>query len=150
MVKFKYTEFINALEDDNTKNIIGKIDTDILSSNKVESLYYSFPLIERMILEIYKLSPLTDVEHNDQGTMRTVIELLKNNCEEIPTDIVDKINVYFEKNGLRNEIFHVKGESLSISIDFLEINYIIFVLLSCLKKKIVNFTDNDFKRIEYI
>ena len=69
MVKFTYLDLIRAIQNNDTIQLIGEIDIDLLNSNKVESLNYSFPLIERMILEIYKLVPESDVEHYEQGIM---------------------------------------------------------------------------------
>ena len=79
MARFSYVDLISAVEDEETINVIGKIDLDILNSQIVESLYYMFPLIERLVLEIYKLIPDADVEHYEQGIMKTLLSIIKNN-----------------------------------------------------------------------
>ena len=79
MDKLSYTDFIKIYEDMETINLIGKIDTEFLNENRIECLYYIFPLIERIVLEIYKLVPEADVEHFEQGTMRTIKSMIDNN-----------------------------------------------------------------------
>ena len=76
MYRIDYEMMIDALENDETIKLIGKIDTAAIRKNNIESLYYEFPLIERVVLEIYKLLPLSDVEFYQQGTMRTIMEMI--------------------------------------------------------------------------
>ena len=66
MDKEIYIAFIKYFENDETKRVIGQIDVEILHEEKVECLYYIFPLIEKMILEIFKLVPESDVEYIEQ------------------------------------------------------------------------------------
>ena len=93
MGKFTYLDFIRAIQNNDTIQLIGKIDINLLKSNKVESLNYSFPLIERMILEIYKLVPESDVEHYEQGIMKTPISIIDNNVEVLPENTVKSITI---------------------------------------------------------
>ena len=142
MVKFKYTDLIKAIENEKTIKLVGKIDVDILSEYKIENLYYVFPLIERMILELFKLFPNSDVEHYEQGTMKTMISLLEKNdhLEIIPLDVKELIKRYYADECPRNTLFHIKEEEPKLIISFEELNYLIMILLSLLKKR-MNITD---------
>lgn len=136
MVKFTYLDFVRAIQNNDTIQLLGKIDIDLLKSNKVESLNYSFPLIERMILEIYKLVPESDVEHYEQGIMKTPISIIDNNVEVLPENTINTIKRFYGDDGIRNKLFHVKSEIVSIEVSFEEINYLIMQLLSILRDKI--------------
>lgn len=133
MAKITYFDLINGLINNNTIKIFGRIDLNVLKQQRVESLYYSFPLIEKIILEIYKLIPSSDVEHYEQGTMKTLNSIMNSNNEDIVCeDLKNKIDVYFnENNGIRNIVLHVKEEIMpTIQVSFVEIVYIIMCLLS--------------------
>lgn len=148
MVKLTYVDFIKAIQNEETTKLIGKIDFELLNSKKLESLYYSFPLIERMVLEIYKLVPDSDVEHYEQGIMKTVISIIDNNkIGVLPQNTINIIKKYFCDSGLRNELFHVKDEVINIEVSFDEINYIIMQLLSILRTKILENNDYNFQDI---
>lgn len=136
MVKFTYLDFIKAIQNNDTIKLIGDIDVDLLRLNKIESLNYSFPLIERMILEIYKLVPESDVEHYEQGVMKTPISIIDNNIEVLPENIVNIIKRIYGDDGIRNKLFHVKSEVINIEVSFEETNYLIMQLLSILRDKI--------------
>lgn len=136
MVKFTYLDFIKAIQNNDTIKLIGDIDVDLLRLNKIESLNYSFPLIERMILEIYKLVPESDVEHYEQGVMKTPISIIDNNIEVLPENTVNIIKRIYGDDGIRNKLFHVKSEVIHIEVSFEEINYLIMQLLSILRDKI--------------
>lgn len=136
MVKFTYLDFIKAIQNNDTVKLIGDIDVDLLRLNKIESLNYSFPLIERMILEIYKLVPESDVEHYEQGVMKTPISIIDNNIEVLPENAVNIIKRIYGDDGIRNKLFHVKSEVINIEVSFEEINYLIMQLLSILRDKI--------------
>lgn len=149
MARFTYLDFIKALGDDNIKNIIGEIDTDFLNSGTVESLYYSFPLIERMVLEIYKLVPAADVEHYEQGIMKTLLSIIQNNkVEVLPEQTIQILNKYYGDDGLRNQLLHPNKDIIDINVSFDEINYIIMQLMSILKRLLKENINYQFKDIE--
>ena len=152
MIRFTYLDLIKAIEDEQTINIVGNIDTDFLSNKIVENLYYSFPLIERLILEIYKQIPDADVEQYEQGTSKTILSIINHNkVDIIPEYIKNLIYKYYDgDDSLRNQLFHPKEDVVNINVSFEEINYIIMQLLSILKNLLKENDSYNFKEIEYL
>ena len=146
-----YIDIIKGIEDATTEKIIGKIKTELLNIKTVENLYYVFPLIERMVPEIYKLVPGANIEQFDKKTMKTINSILEHNknLEIIPTEIVKIIQKYFKNDGIRNKLFHVSLErQFKFKINIKEINYIIMQLLFILKKLNKNYEIENLKIIE--
>lgn len=153
MAKYKYVDLIKATEDENTINSIGKIDIDFIRLEDEESLYYIFPLIERIVLEIYKMIPNANVEQYEQGTMKTIISIIESNkgINILPDNLVDIIRKYFEGyDCLRNKLFHPDGTEINEIVSFEELHYVIFHLLSILKKSTKDFDNLKFDEIEYL
>ena len=152
MARFTYLDLIKAIEDEQTINIVGNIDTDFLSNKIVENLYYSFPLIERLILEIYKQIPDADVEQYEQGTSKTILSIINHNkVDIIPEYIKNLIYKYYDgDDSLRNQLFHPKEDVVNINVSFDEINYIMMQLLSILKNLLKENDSYNFKEIEYL
>lgn len=135
MIKIKNSEFIRFFESETTISKIGKIDMQVIEDKSYYSLYYKFPLIERLVLEIYRSVPGTNIEKYEQGTMKTINSIIKSNStlELIPQNIIEKINVYFNEkdDSPRNVVFHEWGENeKNVVVNFEEINYIISNLLA--------------------
>lgn len=76
MDRLKYLDSIKENQNEKTINLVGDIDIDLLNNQIVETLYYAFPLIERLILEIYKQIPDADVEQYEQGTSKTILSII--------------------------------------------------------------------------
>lgn len=152
MARFTYLDLIKAIEDEQTVNIVGNIDVDFLGKQIVESLYYAFPLIERLILEIYKQIPDADVEQYEQGTSKTILSIInRNNSDIIPEYAKELIYNYYDGgDSLRNHLFHPKEGIVNIRVSFEEINYIIMQLLSILKNLLKENDSYNFKEIEYL
>lgn len=151
MAKFTYIDLIKAIQDKSTIKVIGKIDTKLLNSGNLKSLYYSFPLIERMVLEIYKLIPESDVEQYQQGIMKTTMSIIKSNDNLLPQKSLEMIKSYYDgENCLRNKLFHPKKKSATIKINFNEINYLVMQLLSILKGNLKENDVYEFKDIEQL
>ena len=157
MVRKEYIEKIKKEENLETQNIIGRIDLEVLKSEKPESLYYTLPLIERLVLEIYKLEPKADIEHYEQGIMRTICSCIdKNNrLGIIPEKVIVLIKKYFEDKDdrtlcVRNYLFHAMNIEKKITVSFDEINYIIMELLIILNIKINENTNFNFEKITYL
>ena len=80
MDRFTFAQCIKSEQNEDTVKLIGEIDTEMLNRRDlIERLYYALPLVERMILEIFKLVPESDIEYYQQGIMRTPIEIIENN-----------------------------------------------------------------------
>ena len=139
MDKEIYIAFIKYFENDETKRVIGQIDVEILHEEKVECLYYIFPLIEKMILEIFKLVPESDVEYIEQGIMKTPISIIENNdsSKVLPSYIIDIIKKYYKEDGPRNKLLHIGNAEITVNVSFNELLYLISNLLIILKNKLL-------------
>ena len=153
MIKIKNSAFIRFFESETTISKIGKIDMEVIEDKSYYSLYYKFPLIERLVLEIYRSVPGTNIEKYEQGTMKTINSIIKSNSalELIPQNIIEKINVYFneEDDSPRNIVFHEWGENeKKVVVNFEEINYIISNLLALLNHMSKEYNLATLKKIE--
>lgn len=152
MVKFKYIESLKNLQNEDTIKLIGKIDIELLKSDNYKSLYYSLPLIERIVLEIYKLIPDADVEVYKQGTMRTILSVIDKNYRVLPENLIELIKKYYEgENCIRNRLFHPKNNIIQLDDENLEeINYLIMQLIIILSIKIKESSTFEFENIKYL
>ena len=128
-------------------NTIGKIDLDLLENRTEISLYYLFPLIERLVVEILKYKTDTNVECYEQGKYRTLYSILSSeeNTKYFDKNLVNLIKEYFKEDGLRNKLLHYRGDDtikLTI-IDLLAIKVISIKLL-----KIYNLTLKELDNID--
>ena len=108
MDRFTFAQCIKSEQNEDTVKLIGEIDTEMLNRRDlIERLYYALPLVERMILEIFKLVPESDIEYYQQGIMRTPIEIIENNFENkiIPDRIVNIIEKYLKQMELEINYF---------------------------------------------
>lgn len=152
MDKEIYIAFIKYFENDETKRVIGQIDVEILHEEKVECLYYIFPLIEKMILEIFKLVPESDVEYIEQGIMKTPISIIENNdsSKVLPSYIIDIIKKYYKEDGPRNKLLHIGNAEITVNVSFNELIYLISNLLIILKNKLEEYTNFSFEDIKIL
>lgn len=152
----KYIKKIKELENEHTISLIGNISVESLEIMDVDELLYIFPLIERIVIEIYKLVPGTIVEVNEQGTMNTIIQILeKNSIKVLPQDIEELIYYYYrdkdeKEKALRNLLFHVEEDVTSIKYNKDDIRYMVMMLLEILNAQIRNFDIKNLKLIEKI
>ena len=152
MDKEIYIAFIKYFENDETKRVIGQIDVEILHEEKVECLYYIFPLIEKMILKIFKLVPESDVEYIEQGIMKTHISIIENNdsSKVLPSYIIDIIKKYYKEDGPRNKLLHIGNAEITVNVSFNELLYLISNLLIILKNKLEEYTNFSFEDIKIL
>ncbi len=155
MLKIKNSEFIKLFENEVTISKIGKIDMEVIVDTTYYSLYYKFPLIERLVLEIYRAVPGTNIEKYEQGTMKTINSIICNNSsfELIPDALLKKIDIYFSDrdDSPRNIVFHEFGlNEKKVTVDFEEINYIIANLLALLKHVLKEYNLTTLKKIEIL
>ncbi len=130
------------------KNTIGIIDLQVLESRTIDSLYYIFPLIERLVIEILKYKPDSNIEFYKQGKYRTLNSILEveENHKYFDSNLVNLIKKYYEEDGLRNRIMHYKGDNNNISlttIDLLSTKVIVVKLL-----KLYNLTLKQYDSME--
>ena len=152
MDKAIYIAFIKLHQISSVTKIIGEIDIDLLKEETIESLYYVFPLIERIVLEIFKLVPGADIEHLEQGIMKTPMSIVERNnaIETIPSYILELIEKYYKDDGLRNIILHPDYQTEEISINFTEIIFLLSKILSILKNKVLHTSSETFDDIDYL
>ena len=152
MDKAIYIAFIKLHQIKSVTETIGKIDTELIQEESLECLYYILPLIERIILEIFKLVPGADIEHLEQGIMKTPMSIVERNnaLETIPSYILELIEKYYKEDGLRNIILHPNTEAEEISIDFTEILLLLTKTLSILKNKVLYTSIENFDDIDYL
>lgn len=155
MIRIKNSEFIKSFENNITIKRIGKIDLEAIKDDSFYSLYYKFPLIERIILEIYKAIPETNIEMYEQGTMKTVNSIINNNpdIDILLPDLKQSISYYFSEdyNAPRNMIFHPAFEdTISVTVNFEEINYIIASLLGLLNHVCTQYGISSLNKLEHI
>ena len=155
MIKIKNSEFIRFFESEITISKIGKIDMEVIEDKSYYSLYYKFPLIERIILEIYRLIPRTNIEQYEQGTMKTINSIINNNkkINIINPELKKMIDNYFNESddSPRNVLFHPRGnETISVTVNFEEINEIIAKLLGLLNYVIEEYKMSSLPKIKKI
>lgn len=156
MYRISYSMMIEAIENEDTEKIIGLIDTNEIEKNEIKALNYIFPLIERITLEIYKLLPLSDVEHYEQGIMRTIIPIIENDPNQyFPENLINILKKYFDDKGLRNKLFHVLDDTGTINIDsneldFIELKVTIMQLVSILRDTCKKYSIGELGKIELV
>lgn len=122
-------------------SILGELDIETIYRDELESLYYIFPLMEKIVVT---LASNYDIECYQQGTIRTVNSIMKNNNEIFDTETTQLINKYFDENGLRNTILHPTKKH-DVTVQMKEVQH----LLSLLLKKLTNdWSIQDIKDIE--
>lgn len=105
---------------------IGDLDVIIFEEYNESNfyiLYYLFPLIEKLVIEILKKQNEVDIEFYLQGIFRTPKAILniEINKQYFEQNEIDNINEIFDENGIRNKILHYnpKNDGLEISQDFI-------------------------------
>ena len=140
---------IKQVENNDTEEKFGKIDINHINLHSLGSLYYLFPLIERIVIEIFDFIPEANIEVSNQGTYRTMLEIIKDSTI-FDVEINSLLLEYYSDNGVRNTIIHNNKNNFPISITFGKLYYLLVYLLEKyveLAKKYDAFT---FKPIEEI
>ena len=90
------------------KKLFPKLSDEVMDSKFVDCLYRFLPLIERLIVEIYSLTNIINVEIKEQGTIRTINSILENNEDSLnlPIDIKEALKKSFSNDGIRNKLMH--------------------------------------------
>ena len=153
--KINYIGVIKALENIQITELLGKIHVDSFENMDADELLYIFPLIERIIIEIYKLIPGSIVEINTQGTMKTITSIIR--CNEdinvfvIPQDVKETILKYYDgDDSLRNLLFHAHEEIIEVEYCKNDIIWLVAKLLELLNIHIKQYDISSLKKIEKI
>ncbi len=119
MFNYNYESIESKINNNLIIKIFGKIDINVLKNYESEEFaFYVLPLIERMVLELYKILPFKDIEYNSQGTMRTVLPILENDEEKIlPDDIIETLKELYGPEGIRNKLLHVSDDNGTIILN---------------------------------
>ena len=96
---------IKQVENNDTEEKFGKIDINHVNLHSLGSLYYLFPLIERIVIEIFDFIPEANIEVSNQGTYKTMSEIIKGNTI-FDVEINSLLIEYYSDNGVRNTIIH--------------------------------------------
>ena len=107
-------------------NKIGYIDIDSIDRycDNPKVLYYLFPVIEKVLLEILKCYPFASPEIKNQGSYRPMNSLLNDDFiveleMHLPSEMVRFLKDVYGNNGLRDKLFH--GETWIFCGDYKEV-----------------------------
>ncbi len=118
-------------------NIIGEIDIYYWGLNSFETLYYFYPLMERLIINILSIEGREKIEIQDSQRMKTLNEILKDNVI-ISNYVTDKLKFIYKEEGNRNKLLH--GEIFKNNIYLIkhvyEVRWITLLLMEEYMKKI--------------
>ena len=110
-------ELMNILHEDTRK---------LFESDNMAVLFYIFPLIERLVVEILDITSLVNVETKNQGTIRTINSMLQDKETEkiFGKELHDNLKKYFADDGLRNQLMHYNLKVNKISANISDIREI--------------------------
>lgn len=107
-------------------NILHKNTRKLFESDNMAVLFYIFPLIERLVVEILDITSLINVETKNQGTIRTINSMLqdKETKKIFGKELYDNLKKYFADDGLRNQLMHYNPKVNKISANISDIREI--------------------------
>ena len=140
---------IKQIENNDIEEKFGKIDINHINLHSLGSLYYLFPLIERIVIEIFDFIPEANIEVSDQGTYKTMSEIIKDNTI-FDVEINSLLIEYYSDNGVRNTIIHNNKNNFPISITFGNLYYLLVYLLEKYVELTKKYDTFIFKPIEEI
>lgn len=109
---------------------IGKLNKDVIYSKCEDSLFYIFPLIEKIVREIYLLFPTHHIKNFYFNADETITKLIQDNNDILSNDIIDVIKKYYEgDDALRNLLFN-PSKDLNGDVDYDELIELIENLLN--------------------
>ncbi len=118
-------------------NIIGEVDIYYWELNSFETLYYFYPLMERLIINILSIEGREKIEIQDSQRMKTLNEILKDNMI-ISEYVTDKLKCIYNEEGNRNKLLH--GDMFKNNINIIkhiyEVRWITSLLMEEYMKKI--------------
>ena len=72
-----YDDFFQKEHSKELMNILHEDTRKLFESDNMAVLFYMFPLIERLVVEILDITSLVNVETKNQGTIRTINSMLQ-------------------------------------------------------------------------
>lgn len=150
-----YKELLSMYLTEEIKQNIGSVDTEMFYNDKADILYYFFPLIEKLVLEILKIYNYTDVECYEQGKYRTLYSIIQKEQNKIifPSEVIDGLEHYYKDNGLRNLMMHYSDKLPDLKIKINELINIknLFCYLLIIYKIALEKSENQSNmKIEYL
>ncbi len=117
-------------------NIIGEIDIYYWGLNSFETLYYFYPLMERLIINILSIEGREKIEIQDSQRMKTLNEILKDNMI-ISEYVTDKLKCIYNEEGNRNKLLHgeIFKDNINIIKHIYEVRWITSLLMEEYMKK---------------
>lgn len=121
-----YDDFFQKEHSKELMNILHEDTRKLFESDNLAVLFYMFPLIERLVVEILDITSLVNVETKNQGTIRTINSMLQDKETEkiFGKELHDNLKKYFADDGLRNQLMHYVPETDKIGANVSEIEEI--------------------------
>ena len=132
---------------------IGYLDYEVIDGKYFEVLFYLFPLIEKIIIDILKYSAYSNIELYNQGTYRTLKSIIEKdeNQRYFDHELMELLLYYYGEDGLRNELFHYHGKRIDLTYyDILAVKCIALKLLKQYKATIEETRDYEDLEIELL
>lgn len=99
----KVIKFIDEFNSDNTN--IGEVDYYFWLMKSYEALYYFYPLIERLLINIIAIESRGRIEVGNQERLKTANSVLSTNII-VNENITNKLRNIFGEEGPRNSLLH--------------------------------------------
>ena len=133
-------------------NILHEDTRKLFESDNMAVLFYMFPLIERLVVEILDITSLVNVETKNQGTIRTINSMLQDKETEkiFGKELHDNLKKYFADDGLRNQLMHYVPETDKIGANVSEIKAMALMLAEMYEKELKEADSVVIKKIEKI
>ncbi|WOO87749.1 hypothetical protein RZE82_02130 [Mollicutes bacterium LVI A0039] len=99
----KVINFINEFNSESTN--IGEVDYYFWLMKSYEALYYFYPLLERLLINIVALESRWTIEVDSQRRLKTANSVLNDNII-VNEKVTNKLKKIFGENGPRNLLLH--------------------------------------------
>ncbi len=147
-----YDDFFQKEHSKELMNILHEDTRKLFESDNMAVLFYMFPLIERLVVEILDITSLVNVETKNQGTIRTINSMLQDKETEkiFGKELHDNLKKYFADDGLRNQLMHYVPETDKIGANVSEIKAMALMLAEMYEKELKEADSVVIKKIEKI
>lgn len=150
-----YKVILNMYLTEEIQRNIGNVDAEMFCNDKVDILYYFFPLIEKIVLEILKMYNYTDIEHYEQGMYRTLYSIIQKEQNRIvfSSEVLEGLEHYYKDNGLRNLMMHYSDKLPNLKVKISELINVknLFCYLLIMYNKVLDQIENQSDvKIEYL